>query len=133
MARSRYGGRPSWRPVVGVVLPPGHKGQPVPRTRIGDLPLGIGRQRLGGMAPKLETAVLMRLLRNRTDAMSRVSFGSSTALTAQKTGLPKCLRKQTFTVLVGMSQRCHVWTAPCWQELSSRFAALVGAAMCSAY
>ena len=72
------------------------------------------------MAPKLETAVLMRLLRNRTDAISRVSFGSSTALTAQKTGLPKCLRKQTFTVLVGMSQRCHVWTAPCWQELSSR-------------
>ena len=26
----------------------------------------------------------------------------------------------------------HVWTAPSWQELSSRFAALVGAAMCSA-
>jgi hypothetical protein len=27
----------------------------------------------------------------------------------------------------------HVWTAPSWQELSSRFAALVGAAMCSAF
>jgi hypothetical protein len=27
----------------------------------------------------------------------------------------------------------HVWTAPGWQELSSRFAALVGAAMCSAF
>jgi hypothetical protein len=27
----------------------------------------------------------------------------------------------------------HVWTAPCWQELFSRFAALVGAAMCSAF
>jgi hypothetical protein len=28
---------------------------------------------------------------------------------------------------------CHVWTAPVWQELSSRFTALVGAAMCSAF
>ena len=27
----------------------------------------------------------------------------------------------------------HVWTAPGWQELFSRFAALVGAAMCSAF
>jgi hypothetical protein len=26
----------------------------------------------------------------------------------------------------------HVWTAPSWQGLSSRFAALVGAPMCSA-
>ena len=29
--------------------------------------------------------------------------------------------------------RVHVWTAPGWQELSSRFAALVGAAMCPAF
>jgi hypothetical protein len=29
--------------------------------------------------------------------------------------------------------KCHVWTAPSWQELFSRFAALVGAAMCSAF
>ena len=35
--------------------------------------------------------------------------------------------------LRSMSQMCHVWTAPCWQELFSRFAALVGAAMCSAF
>jgi hypothetical protein len=27
----------------------------------------------------------------------------------------------------------HVWTAPGWQELFSRFAALVGAAMCPAF
>jgi hypothetical protein len=27
----------------------------------------------------------------------------------------------------------HVWTAPGWQGLSSRFAALVGAAMCPAF
>jgi len=27
----------------------------------------------------------------------------------------------------------HVWTAPGWQELFSCFAALVGAAMCSAF
>src|SRR5450432_4245075 len=27
----------------------------------------------------------------------------------------------------------HVWTAPGWQGLFSRFAALVGAAMCSAF
>jgi hypothetical protein len=36
LAHSRDGGRPSWRPVIGVVLPPlwhqGHKGQPMPRT-----------------------------------------------------------------------------------------------------
>ena len=32
-----------------------------------------------------------------------------------------------------LDDTCHVWTAPDWQELSSRFAALVGAAMCSAY
>ena len=31
------------------------------------------------------------------------------------------------------SEKCHVWTAPSWQELFSRFAALVGAAMCSAF
>ena len=33
----------------------------------------------------------------------------------------------------GTSQKCHVWTAPGWQELFSHFAALVGAAMCSAF
>jgi hypothetical protein len=36
MAHLGDGGRPSWRPVIGVVLPPlwhqGHKGQPMPRT-----------------------------------------------------------------------------------------------------
>jgi len=34
--------------------------------------------------------------------------------------------------IAGMSQMGHVWTAPGWQEESSR-AALVGAAMCSAF
>jgi hypothetical protein len=32
-----------------------------------------------------------------------------------------------------MSELGHVWTAPGWQGLSSRFAALVGAAMCPAF
>jgi hypothetical protein len=32
-----------------------------------------------------------------------------------------------------ISEMGHVWTAPGWQELFSRFAALVGAAMCSAF
>ena len=31
------------------------------------------------------------------------------------------------------SGKSLVWTAPSWQELSSRFTALVGAAMCSAF
>jgi hypothetical protein len=33
----------------------------------------------------------------------------------------------------GKSALGHVWTAPGWQGLSSRFAALVGAAMCPAF
>ena len=47
--------------------------------------------------------------------------------------LPVYPDKQTFSASVSMSQMCHVWTAPDWQELSSRFAALVGAAMCPAF
>jgi hypothetical protein len=31
------------------------------------------------------------------------------------------------------SEMGHVWTAPGWQGFSSRFAALVGAAMCPAF
>jgi hypothetical protein len=57
MARCGDDRRPSWRPVVGVVLPPGHKGQPVPRTRIGDLPLGIGRN-VQAPRPNAHAAVL---------------------------------------------------------------------------
>jgi hypothetical protein len=34
---------------------------------------------------------------------------------------------------IALSGKCHVWTAPDWQELFLRFAALVGAAMCSAF
>jgi hypothetical protein len=34
--------------------------------------------------------------------------------------------------ILRLVEACHVWTAPSWQELFSRFAALVGAAMCSA-
>jgi hypothetical protein len=37
-----------------------------------------------------------------------------------ETGLPKYPRKQTFPASVGMSQTCHVWTAPRWQGKSSR-------------
>jgi len=29
-------------------------------------------------------------------------------------------RKRTFDETAGMSAKCHVWTAPSWQELSSR-------------
>jgi hypothetical protein len=46
------------------------------------------------------------------------------------TGLP---RSRTLSDLPGWSGSCHVWTAPGWQELFSRFAALVGAAMCSTF
>jgi hypothetical protein len=34
---------------------------------------------------------------------------------------------------IGTSALGPVWTAPGWQELFSRFAALVGAAMCPAF
>ena len=33
----------------------------------------------------------------------------------------------------GTSAKCHVWTAPCWQELFGGDARLVGAAMCPAF
>jgi hypothetical protein len=42
-------------------------------------------------------------------------------------------RIETFAVERSMSQMGHVWTAPGWQGLFSRFAALVGAAMCPAF
>jgi hypothetical protein len=49
MAHCRDGGRPSWRPVVGV-LPPlwhqGHNGQPTPRT-----PLGVTARSAPASAP----------------------------------------------------------------------------------
>jgi transposase InsO family protein len=45
---------------------------------------------------------------------------------------PVSLDEQTSSDRPDWSERCHVWTAPSWQGLSSRFAALVGAAMCSA-
>jgi hypothetical protein len=52
MAHCRDGGRPSWRPVVGVVLPllwrQGHKGQPTPRQ---DLPQGEQRPQDRQRAP----------------------------------------------------------------------------------
>ena len=50
-----------------------------------------------------------------------------------ETPLPVCPEQRTSTDRPGKSEKCHVWTAPSWQELSSRFAALVGAAMCSAF
>jgi hypothetical protein len=46
------GGRPSWRPLIGVVLPPlwhqGQKGQPTPRTRSIAAPTGSARAPSGG-------------------------------------------------------------------------------------
>src|SRR5665811_1870094 len=47
--------------------------------------------------------------------------------------LPVYPDQRTSTGRPSVSVSCHVWTAPNWQELSSRFAALVGAAMCSAF
>jgi hypothetical protein len=47
--------------------------------------------------------------------------------------LPVYPDQRTSADWPGMSEKCHVWTAPGWQELFSRFAALVGAAMCSAF
>jgi hypothetical protein len=40
--------------------------------------------------------------------------------------------QQTFFSASSMSEKCHVWTAPSWQGLSSRAQAWVSAAMCSA-
>jgi len=45
-------------------------------------------------------------------------------------GLPSA---SDISLLALRDAMCHVWTAPSWQELFSRFAALVGAAMCSAF
>jgi hypothetical protein len=62
----------------------------------------------------------------------KVRFGLSAVLSVMRL-LPIFPRKQTSRKAAAMSQKCHVWTAPSWQELFSRFAALVGAAMCSAF
>ena len=34
------------------------------------------------------------------------------------------LHQQTFFSASSMSEKCHVWTAPVWQELSSRFCSI---------
>ena len=47
--------------------------------------------------------------------------------------LPIFAGKQTFQALVGMSQRCHVWTAPAVQEESDVSAKRSGAAMYPAF
>ena len=38
----------------------------------------------------------------------------------KSTRCPLNPRKRTFRVATDMSAKCHVWTAPSWQELSSR-------------
>jgi hypothetical protein len=43
----------------------------------------------------------------------------SDVLTVRRS-LPVCTQDQTWSDWHGMSQRCHVWTAPGWQEESSR-------------
>jgi hypothetical protein len=48
-------------------------------------------------------------------------------------GSPLCPQQRASSARPVRSERCHVWTAPGWQELFSHFAALVGAAMCSAF
>ncbi len=35
-------------------------------------------------------------------------------------GCPVCTRKRSNSGRAGRSEKCHVWTAPSWQELSSR-------------
>jgi hypothetical protein len=59
-----------------------------------------------------------------------VRFGSNAEVGAGNREDPQ---QRTLSARSAMSEKCHVWTAPIWQELFSRFAALVGAAMCSAF
>jgi len=47
--------------------------------------------------------------------------------------LPLYPRKPTFIAAVGMSQTCHVWTAPAVQEESDGSAKRSGAAMYPAF
>jgi len=47
--------------------------------------------------------------------------------------LPLCPQKPTFIVSGGMSQKCHVWTAPAVQEESDISAKRSGAAMYPAF
>ena len=67
------GGRPSWRPVIGVVLPPlwhqGHKGQSMPRTsRGGQLPR---------VPPEVLTYVLLRAANPARDPKPRTAAAPS--------------------------------------------------------
>jgi hypothetical protein len=63
-----------------------------------------------------------------------IAFGAGQAESGGEAGGAK-VRFASNCYRIGASQqndaRCHVWTAPGWQEKSSR-ALLVGAAMCSA-
>jgi hypothetical protein len=74
-------------------------------------------------APRIGPPVFVAMVRLRVNSVA----------SAERRRLPVFPGQRTFFKFFGMSQRCHVWTAPCWQELFSRFAALVGAAMCSAF
>jgi hypothetical protein len=65
--------------------------------------------------------------------LAEVRFAPKAALSGLEIQLPLDPRKQTQLAVRGTSEKCHVWTAPGWQELFSHFAALVGAAMCSAF
>ena len=49
-----------------------------------------------------------------------VRFGVKGAVLTVDQSLPIYPDKQTFSESDGMSQMCHVWTAPGWQEKSSR-------------
>jgi len=59
----------------------------------------------------------------RTDAMCQLLWNTYVG----------CSLNSRFSSRRPLGPLCHVWTAPSWQELFSRFAALVGAAMCSAF
>src|SRR5882672_8187650 len=50
--------------------------------------------------------------------------GSQSEELTMSTCFPLCPRTRTLPDAVGTSHLCHVWTAPVWQELSSRFCSI---------
>jgi hypothetical protein len=62
-----------------------------------------------------------------------VAFGSNSDFGARNREVRFAPGERILRFTDAKSEKCHVWTAPGWQDLFSRFAALVGAAMCSAF
>ena len=74
----------------------------------------------------------MRIVHRKRDMRRWTAMGQSRRLTGSRR-LPVYPAERTFSGSAGMSQRCHVWTAPAMQEESDVSAKRSGAVMYPAF